>query len=233
MAVPVPTTRPPINWGNVPGQSAPFDPNNQCCNAPCPPGAGCNTQSCAAATEFYRRRWVCQWSQTGLQCADPGQPDIPNAACAWTKVWRCTFEQITRAEVLAAFCDWRQQPRCPAPDGQDCNCFVPPDQFFAKVYEMSYEECPPTPAGVQLGCIAEDANGNPLGCACCGLFEKVQPRWVRITSKADIPASFAMPPAGVAYYEPQSCTPGARTGQGTVCTVGRGGSPDLSGVMVF
>jgi len=204
-----------------------FDPTNGCCNAPCPPGAGCNTVACTAQTKFYRRRWVCQWVKHEIKC---GVFDAEK--CGYVLAWKCDWREIPRAEVLAAFCNWRQAPRCPSPQGGECDCFVPPDQFFAQVFEISYETCSKLP---HLTC--ESLDGIPKGCACCGVYETVKPRWVKINCKADIPASCAQPPAPVTLYEPAPDACGVDcvkvTGQGVGCKTGPAASPFLGRTLVF
>lgn len=190
-----------------------YEPNNVCCNAPCPPGSFCNTDCCNKKTQFYVQRWRCVWKQCELACGGDSQHGPPkckkSTKCAWTKAWTCCFERVPRGKVLEAMCR-RQPPRCPDPDG-DCDCFVPEDAYFAQVWEIEYEPCVPDEALVMPGepgydpCLPQDAHGNPGGCACCGLYQVCVPRWVKINCKNEIPPEdpFAVP---LPYYE-RPCAP--------------------------
>jgi len=185
-----------------------YAPGNVFCNAPCPPGALCNTEKCDKRTEFYVQRWRCTWRKLDLKCCGPRG----HKECAWTKAWSCSFDSVSRCEVLKRLC-CRPPPRCPA-DCDECDCFVPEDAFFAKVWEIEYEPCPdhevsPYEHGYSNEAHPVDCEGNPAGCACCGLNEILCPRWVKITCKSDIPASdpFAVP---LPYYERPCKPPGCR-----------------------
>ncbi len=223
------------------GEDCPYDPNNVCCNAPCPPGAFCNTPCCSKKTEFWVQRWTCLWAQHPLDCGRGTAPHGYDQQCAWTKAWRCRWECVSRAEVLKFYC-CRKQPRCPEPNG-DCDCFVPQDTYFAKVWEIEYEECDnkrrPLDRRMQP-CIHQDRHGDPAGCACCGLHEVCVPRWVKILCREDIPPEdpYAVP---LPYYErphPRPCGRGPpRACAGATCPVGPNAnrSPDfwLTPAMVF
>ena len=198
-----------------------YDPGNACCNAPCPPGALCNTEACSRRTEFYVQRWRCVWTRTPLDCGSKCKPET-----AWTKAWTCSFDLISRAAVLKSMC-CREPARCPV-DCNECHCFVPQDAFFAKVWEIEYEQCPDHQLvegdpGFLDECHPVDSEGNPAGDACCGLFEVLCPRWVKITCRSDIPPSdpFAVP---LPYYErpskPEGCRKPPALCAGVGCRVG-------------
>lgn len=155
---------------------------NVYCSAPYPPGALCNAESCEKCTEFYVQRWRCTWKKLNL---DPlGQE------CAWTKVWSCSFDSVARAEVLKQLC-CKSSQRCTA-DCDECACLVPEDVYFAKVWEIEYEQCSDhVLSSGEEGFLDDahpvDSEGDPAGCACCGLKEVLCSRWVKITCKSDIP----------------------------------------------
>ena len=217
------------------GRDRPYDPNNVCCNSPCPPGAFCNTQCCDKKTEFWVQKWTCVWTQTPLQCGDGVAPACSDAACAWTKAWRCRFLQVERCEVLKAF-RCRQPARCPDSKNYsgDSDCFVPSDTYFAKVWEIEYDECPERCSLLSPGapgydpCKPQDIYGNPGGCACCGLYEVCAHRWVKIACKEQIPPAhpYEVP---LPYYERPAAQRrcGARAPSacaGPTCSVGPNGS---------
>lgn len=226
---------------DVQGVNVPYDPNNVCCNAPCPPGAMCNTECCDKQTEYYVQRWTCQWRQTPLRCDDDHSSDNHHRRhpeCAWTKAWTCRWERIERCDVLRALC-CRPPRRCPDVQGGgayrgECECLVPEDAFFAKVYEIEYEECPPwNPEVAASGdCIQEEHDHTPVNCACCGVYEVCCPRWVKITCKNDVPPEypFAVP---LPYYERPVSSSGCRRPRGpcagAACRVGPSAnrSPDF------
>ena len=188
--------------------------------------------------------WTCLWSLTPLAC----QKDLPLAQqdCAWSKVWKCKWLQIPRCDVLKSFGS-RRAPRCPWPNGPgecysgETECFVPADTYFARVYEIEYEECVTPenayapgdtgyvgtckPQGISdmgaLGPASRDAAGN-CG-ACCGVFEVCVPRYVRIHCRDDIPPElpYEVP---LPFYErpsaPRSCMRNAPACAGGSCRVG-------------
>jgi len=222
-------------FGDVEGRDRPFDPNNACCNAPCPPGSFCNTLCCKKKTKYYVQKWTCVWTKTPLDCGKKVKVD-----CAWTKAWRCNFYEIQRCDVLKAFC-CRKPPRCPTPGpcySGECDCFVPEDAYFAKVYEIEYEPCIPDDELLKPGdegydeCRPQNADGEPGGCACCGLFEVCVPRWVKIHCKSQIPPElpYEVP---LPYYErperPRRCGRGPPACAGSTCPVGPNAnrSPDF------
>ena len=224
-------------FGTVEGLDRPFDPSNACCNAPCPPGAFCSTKCCDRRTTFYVQKWTCVWTQTPLSCKDP---QVVSNQCAWTKAWRCNFMPIERCDVLKAMC-CRKPPRCPLPGdcySGECDCFVPEDTYFARVYEIEYVECSDPDPDNSGPCHQRDdtpselGGPNPAGCACCGLTETCQPRWVRIHSKSQIPPEFPYE-VPLPYYErpaerrPYGKRPGACAG--ALCRVGPNAnrSPDF------
>lgn len=228
--------------GPGPGVAAPFDPNNACCNAPCPPGAFCNACDCDRPTEFYVQRWTCVWQQTPLRCCEGGKGkgigriDEP---CAWTKAWRCNFHQICREDVLKFF-RCAPPPRCPVPCGGESECFVPQDAYFAKVFEIGYEECDKQcyPPGE---CYPVRVGKNPCGadcvkvggCACCGLYQTCNERWVRIRCRADIPPLLPYEPPLPFYERPEFLLPRRRTRcQCVTCAPAAARSPDLRGLAV-
>ena len=193
------------------GLDIPFNPANACCQAPCPGGAFCNTKCCTEKTQYWVQKWTCVWKKTVLECESPSQV---STECAWTKVWRCNFHQIERCDVLKALC-CRKPARCPLPDDcyhGECDCFVPEDVYFAKVFEIEYVECvkpgfpdPKKPCHVYDVADPDHADpmlggANPAGCACCGLTETCMPRWVRIHCKDQIPPEYPFE-VPLPYYE--------------------------------
>ncbi|NDD30541.1 MAG: hypothetical protein EB084_19960 [Proteobacteria bacterium] len=175
-----------LDFGDVEGKDRPFRPNNARCNAPCPPGSFCNTRACSRKTEYFVQQWTCLWRQTHLKCSEDAQRE-----CAWGKVWRCHFKQIQRCEVLKAFP--RAAPRCPDEAG-DSQCFVPRDTYFARVWEIDYEPCDYDDLRHGERKDDSDSSEGATGCACCGLAQVVAPRWVKITSRAQMPPDHAYEP---------------------------------------
>ena len=240
---------PEVDWGHAEDNpEGPFDYRLQCCGAPNPPGALGTTECCGAQTQFYRQRWYCTWKQVAIDCSSHTEEDEHESPewnrfqknCGYQKVWRCAFEEIPRCEVLKNFCD-RCPPACPNPKGQECECWVPGDQFFAKIYEIEYKECPdfppdyPTPPNCNL---PVDADGNllrdPQGCACCGVYQVCKARIVRIRCKAEIPADFPYDQAPLQYYRPPAHKP--RVGhhcQTATCRAKSTRSPDLAYTLPF
>lgn len=229
--------------GQQEGLDVPFDPANACCNAPCPPGAFCNTKVRKEKTQFFVQKWTCVWTQTPLACQDPR---LVSNQCAWTKAWRCNFLPIERCDVLKAFC-CRKPPRCPQPEddrySSECDCFVPEDAYFAKVFEIEYVECSEKllvsdakvpPCHLCDDTASEFGGPNPAGCACCGLAETAMPRWVRIHCKAQIPPEFTYE-VPLPYYErpaersPSRCMKRPGACSGSLCKVDRNAnkSPDF------
>jgi len=221
-------------FGDVEGTGRPFDPSNACCNAPNPPGSFGNTQCCQKKTKYYVQKWTCVWTKTPLSCGS-SQTD-----CAWTKAWRCKFEEVLRCDVLKAFCGGRPAT-CPTPGpcySGECDCFVPAPVYFARVYEIEYEACAPDDELLQPGdpgydaCRPQNKNGEPGGCACCGLFEVCVPRWVRIHCKAQIPPEYPYE-VPLPYYErpvgAKRSGGGANACAGALCPVGPNAnrSPDF------
>lgn len=220
-----------------PGIEHPFDPLNACCNAPCPPGAFCNTCECDLPTEFYVQKWTCVWQQSPLSCCKgKGKSD---EECAWTKAWRCNWHHIGREDVLKVF-RCAQPQRCPVTCGGESECFVPQDTYFAKVLEIGYEECdkkkkwknPCLP--YRFDAMGQKGLGGKFlkvgGCACCGLFQTCKERWVRIRSKADIPPLHPYAPP-LPYYERPECQPKRRNYcQCVTCAPAVAKSPNLRGL---
>lgn len=199
------------------GRDRPFDPKNACCNAPHPPGA-LPGRCCDRRTRFYVQAWRCVWKQTDLEdCSCAGS----DAKCAWVKAWRCNFREVSRRDVLKAVCS-RRPARCAEAD--ECECYVPEDVYFARVWELDYESCAddllqPGDPGYDP-CKPQDERGVPGGCACCGLTEVCCPRWLRIRCKADIPPLYPREPSWDCEPEPRRCV-GAR------CAVTHAKSPDF------
>ena len=220
--------------GPGPGIKQPFDPLNACCNAPCPPGAFCNTCECDLPTEFYVQKWTCVWKQSPLRCCKGKKVD---EECAWTKAWRCNFHQICREDVLKMF-RCAQPQRCPVPCGGESDCFVPSDTYFAKVYEVGYEECDKKkyrPGDCFPYRYGHTQCGKCLkvgGCACCGLFQTCKERWVRIRCKAEIPPLLPYEPP-LPFYERPGCQPKRRNYcQCVTCAPAVAKSPNLRGIGV-
>jgi hypothetical protein len=163
------------DFGDLEGRDVPFHPDNMRCNAPCPPGAGCNTAACSQTTEYYVQKWTCLWKQTALDCRDQAKPER-----GYTKAWRCRFQRIPRCDVLRAFAG-RPQPRCPRKDGDD-DCFVPEDAYFARVWEIEYAPCQDDPQDDQ-----DDG--------CCGVRQVLNWRFVKINSRADVPPQRPLEPS--------------------------------------
>ena len=232
--------------GEVEGETVPFRPDNACCNAPCPPGAFCNTECCTRKTEYYVQKWTCFWQKTEVACGDvccdvpcddPCRKPTRVNKCAFTKAWRCSWLRIPRSEVLKAFC-CRKPPRCPQPADcytGECDCFVPEDTYFAKVWEIDYVDCCEPAQDQPLGqdpCKPVDDCGDPAGCACCGVREVCNPRYVRIHCRSQIPPEnpFEVP---LPYYEREprsgSCKLPPRACAGSTCPVGSNAnrSPDF------
>ena len=177
------------------------------CQAPCPPGAFCNTECCDKRTEFWRQRWVCTWQQTPLNCS----PDDANAnanmdnnmdnnmdeekdccpvetMCAYTQTWRCVWEKVDRHTAVMGI-KMAQPQKNSMTDCMGCSlgnnarseaCVVPNDQYFAKVWEISYVPCATT----------SDSTMTPaeMDCACCGVKQQCSSRFVRLGKLSDIPS---------------------------------------------
>ena len=198
----------------VEGLDFPFDPANVCCNAPNPPGALGNTCICGKKTKYFRQTWTCVWTQTPLKCAEDD--------CAWTKAWRCNFYEVDRCDVCRHFCK-RGPARCPEKGAcytGECECTVPEDQFFAQVWDSTYEFCPKDGPVDPASCHERDAEGNPAGCACCGVFEKCKARLIKLNCKKDIPSK---------EESCSCCAPACREAncQSTGCKVKTSASPNF------
>ena len=137
-----------------------YNPANFCCNSPCPPGAFCNTECCNKQTEFWVQKWTCAWQLNKGGCGGPAGMN-ENSFCGYTKVWKCGFYPTDRCSVLKG-CK-RPKARCPCPEmvldcngdpvhAGECECFVPEDVYFAKVYTIEYHPC-----------ITEDPMTHPAG----------------------------------------------------------------------
>lgn len=192
-----------------------FNYKNQCCNAPCPPGALCNNKSCGMKTKFWRQHWTCFWQKTPTKCVNPpaaGQPadgmmdenGYPQAA--YQKLWRCNFQRVERCDVLRAF-SCRPGPRCPCPDAMDngeSECWVPHDQYFAEIFEVGYEKCLKKDdfLGECEDCEAVDEHHRIPACsgACCGVQEVVESHIQKIDCKEQIPPDFPFAPP-LPYYQ--------------------------------
>lgn len=235
-------------FGDVEGRDRPFDPDNACCNAPCPPGSLANTPCCTKKTKYYVQKWTCVWTKTPLNCGKAtggGGGKQLTTECAWTKAWRCNFFEIQRCDVLKAFCNNSRKPaRCPTPGPcytGESECWVPSDTYFAKVFEIEYEPCIPNDELLKPGdtgydeCRPRNDEGEPGGCACCGLFEVCVPRWVKIHGKSQIPPElpYEVP---LPYYERPERQQGGRARRGgsaacagSACSVGSNAnrSPDF------
>lgn len=218
------------DFGDVEGRDKPFDPSNTRCNAPCPPGAFCNTRACDQGTEYYVQRWTCLWKRTHLDCSHEGE-----RGCGYTKAWRCRFQRIQRCEVLKAF-SGRPPPQCPEPNG-DSECFVPKDAYFARVYEIEYVPC--SILKDELGDDKSDDKSDD-DCGCCGLQQVLKWRFVKIDSKEDIPPARPLePPKPWARAkdgprdERAYRSSAAPRCAGALCTVGPAKSPDYWLAPVF
>ena len=243
----------PEEFGDVEGRDRPFDPDNACCNAPNPPGSFGSTLCCKKKTKYYVQKWTCVWTKTPLDCGSAKKdcrghgkgnskspPKPIKVDCAWTKAWRCNFFEIQRCDVLKALC-CRRPARCPTPGPcytGECDCFIPADTYFAKVFEIEYEPCIPdedlllpSDNGYDA-CRPQNEHGEPGGCACCGLFEVCVPRWVKIHCKSQIPPElpYEVP---LPYYErperARRCGRGPPACAGSTCPVGPNAnkSPDF------
>ena len=199
--------------------------------------------------------WIQQESKCVCTAEDGGPYDGCEPArqknCVWTKAWRCNWYCIPRHEVLKAW-SCRPQARCPTRScAGENDCFVPDDQYFAEVYEIGYELCSPdqkcpqkddATTGLPIpwetadwqNCDGTDDNGNPQGCACCGVYETCKSKIVKINSKADIPSEYpyATP---LPYYERPCAERKNRICQTKNCGVGSAGakSPNLAGMLTY
>ena len=211
------------DFGDAEGKDVPFHPGNARCNAPCPPGAACNAPACSQKTEYFVQKWTCLWKHTELDCTDHGKPER-----GYTKAWRCRFQRIPRADVLKVFTG-RPAPRCPQQDGQEAQCFVPADVYFARVWEIEYVLC-------------QDDDSEDHDDGCCGVRQVLNWRFVKITSRADMPPERPLEPSrpwAADYREkPQKDHQDGRPARaprcaGALCKLGPSKSPDYWLAPVF
>ncbi len=123
------------------------------------------------------------------------------------------------------------------PCGGESECFVPQDTYFAKVFEIGYEECDKKTKYPRGECFPYRYGRTPCGeclqvggCACCGLFQTCSERWVRIRCRAEIPPlhPYELP---LPFYERPHCEPKRRLHcQCVTCAPAVARSPDLRGL---
>ena len=227
------------DWGDKPGQQVPYDWRLPCAQAPNPPGALGTTPCCNRPTEYFRQRWYCVWAPVAVpdqvnEVLDGAPPHGQSQQCGYHKVWRCAWEPVLhRCEVVAAMRAARRPPCCPATgagDAKQTDCWIPNDQYFAKIWDVEYEECDPwTDRDVPDCTIDGEDPEKPSGCACCGVYPKLVHRIVRIRSKADIPPTFPACAATACDILPASKpVPWKISCQGAMCRPGRAKSPNLA-----
>lgn len=133
--------------------------------APCPAPCGCLPPR--PRDEHWVLRWECSWQRTECECPidcahdedDIQAPEgihVNDKLCVHKKVWRCLFFPAPY-RTAATYCNPRRVPA-----GADCNCPIPPDQYYKKTYKPVWRYCAPLACARRLG-----AEGIGNECGCC------------------------------------------------------------------